>query len=189
VSRLTSVPPRAADAELAAAFRDGDERALREAYDRWGGVVHAFCRRSLPSAADAEEASAQVFVSAWRGRHGLDPDRGSVGGWLLGIARNEVAGRHRRAARERELRESLATAVPRPSPSPDELVDRLLVADELSRLAPEQRRAVGLAFYDDLTHEQVAAVMQLPLGTVKSHIRRGLGTLRRRLEVDRAARD
>jgi RNA polymerase sigma factor (sigma-70 family) len=177
------------DSALAEAFRAGDERALREAYERWSGLVHAFCRRSLPSAADAEEAAAQVFVSAWRGRHTFDPGRGSVCGWLLGIARNEVVGRHRKAARERELRESLAAALPRPAPSPDELVDRLLVADELARLTPEQRRAVGLAFFDDLTHEQVAAVMGLPLGTVKSHIRRGLTTLRRRLEVDRGARD
>jgi RNA polymerase sigma factor (sigma-70 family) len=188
MTRLAQAPPLADDTELVDAFRSGDERALRQAYDRWSGLVHAFCLRSLPSAADAEEASAQVFVSAWRGRHTLDPRRGSLSGWLLGIARHEVGDRHRRAARERELRASLAAALPRPAPSPDALVDRLLVADELARLTPEQRRAVSLAFFDDLTHEQVAAVMGLPLGTTKSHIRRGLTALRTRLEVDRGAR-
>lgn len=190
---LTAVRTSPEEDDLALAFRAGDESALRAAYDRWSGLVHAFCARSLSTSADAEEAAAQVFVAAWRGRHTFDPSRGSLGGWLVGIARHEVADRLRRAARERELRESLATAVPsaRPAehPTPDELVDRLLVADELARLTPEQQRALGLAFYDDLTHEQVAAVMGLPLGTTKSHIRRGLLALRRRLEVDRGARD
>ena len=182
---------RQVDAEavaLATAFRTGDELALRTAYDRWAGLVHAFCLRSLPSRADAEEATAQVFVKAWRGRAGFDADRGSLGAWLLGIARNEVTDRHREAARERELREALSGLRPvDPTPSAEDLVDRLLVADELSRLHPDQRRAVSLAFYDGLTHEQVASTMGLPLGTVKSHIRRGLGVLRQRLEVDGAA--
>lgn len=173
---------------LARAFVAGDELALREAYDRWGGLVSAFCGRSLASRADAEEATAQVFVLAWRGRHGFDSARGSLGGWLLGIARREVADVRRAVAREQAVRDAMATLRPLAvDPSPDELVERLLVADELARLRPEQRRAVGLAFYDGLTHEQVASSMGLPLGTAKTHIRRGLAALRRRLEVDGAA--
>jgi RNA polymerase sigma-70 factor (ECF subfamily) len=176
------------DVALARAFAAGDERALRRAYDRWGGLVHAFCVRSLASRADAEEATAQVFVAAWRGRAGYDPARGSLAGWLLGIARRQVADVRAAAERERALLEALEQVRPVvPGPTPDELVDRLLVADALGTLRPEQRRAVGLAFYDGLTHEQVASTMGLPLGTAKTHIRRGLAALRRRLEVDGAA--
>ena len=176
------------DVALATAFVGGDEQALRAAYDRWGGLVHAFCARSLASRADAEEATAQVFVNAWRGRAGFDPSRGSLAGWLLGIARRVVADICAAAARERQLREALEQSRPEQEvPSPEQLVDRLLVADAMAQLRPEQRRAVGLAFYDGLTHQQVASTMGLPLGTTKTHIRRGLAVLRRRLEVDGAA--
>jgi len=177
-----------ADVAVGRAFAAGDERALRQAYDRWGGLVHAFCVRSLASRADAEEATAQVFVAAWRGRSGYDPARGSLAGWLLGIARRQVADVRAAAARERALLEALEQVRPAVAePTPDQLVDRLLVADALGTLRPEQRRAVELAFYDGLTHEQVASTMGLPLGTAKTHIRRGLAALRRRLEVDGAA--
>jgi RNA polymerase sigma-70 factor (ECF subfamily) len=176
------------DVALARAFVAGDEQALRAAYDRWGGLVHAFCVRSLDSRADAEEATSQVFINAWRGRSGFDPSRGSLAGWLLGIARRVVADIYAAAARERQVREALEQVRPeQEDTSPDQLVDRLLVADAMAQLRPEQRRAVGLAFYDGLTHQQVASTMGLPLGTTKTHIRRGLAVLRRRLEVDGAA--
>lgn len=188
MSSLSRTPVHQKDTELVAAFRTGDEQALREVYDRWSGLVHAFCVRSLANRADAEEATAQVFVRAWRGREGYDPTRGTLAGWLLGIARREVHDVWRAAERERRLTETLAALEPAETvASPEELVEQLLVADEIARLRPEQRRAVGLAFYDDLTHEQVARTMELPLGTVKSHIRRGLAVLRTRLEVDRGS--
>lgn len=177
------------DLVLEQAFVSGDERALRTVYDRWAGLVHAFCLRSLASRADAEEATAQVFVNAWRGRGGFDASRGSLPGWLLGIARREVADAHRAVAREQALREALEEVRPPEDthPNADQLVDRLLVTDAMAGLRPEQRRAVGLVFYDGLTHRQVASTMNLPLGTAKTHIRRGLAALRQRLEVDGAA--
>lgn len=186
----TEVRPRSDDEEaaLARGFVAGDERALRAAYDRWGGLVHAFCVRSLASRADAEEATAQVFVNAWRGRTGFTPERGSLAAWLIGIARRVVADTHQRNVREQALRAALEQVRPVDDhPGPDALVERLVVADALRQLKPEQRRAVALAFYDGLTHEQVARTMGLPLGTAKTHIRRGLAVLRGRLEVDGVA--
>ena len=177
------------DEELAEHFRDGDEHALRIAYDRYGGAVFHLATRMLANRADAEDVTQATFVAAWLGRGTFDPERGGMLGWLLGIARRKVVDRVRSAARENRAADTVR-ALPEqtgPDESPDRVLDRLVLADELARLPDEQRRTLQLAFYDDLTHPQISAVTGLPLGTVKSHIRRGMASLRQRWEVDGAA--
>lgn len=177
------------DDELAERLRAGDEKALRTAYDRHGAAVFYLAQRLLGNRADAEDVTQVTFVAAWTGRDSFDPGRGTMLSWLLGIARRKIVDRLRSAARDDRLTESVRA---RPGPldereTPERIVDRLVVADELGRLPDEQRRTLELAFFDDLTHPQIAAVTGLPLGTVKSHIRRGMASLRRRWEVDGAA--
>ncbi|HET6530368.1 MAG TPA: sigma-70 family RNA polymerase sigma factor [Actinoplanes sp.] len=177
------------DHELAENFRGGDEHALRMAYDRYGGAVLHLALRTLGNRADAEDVTQATFVAAWQGRETFDPDRGGMLGWLLGIARRKAVDRLRSAAREARVAETIR-ALPEPAATvetPERVLDRLVVADELARLPAEQRRTLELAFYDDLTHPQISAVTGLPLGTVKSHIRRGMANLRQRWEVDGAA--
>src|SRR5690348_11364397 len=180
--------PVDADAELAWRFRGGDPAALRAAYDRHARVVFGVALRALGGHHDAEDVTQQVFVRAWRARTTLEPARGSLGGWLVGITRHQVADRLSARVRERQVVERIALAdrPPAPSPAVDDLVDAVVVADEMTRLPPPQRAVVRRAFFDDLTHRQIAALTGLPLGTVKSHLRRGLERLRRRLEVDGA---
>jgi len=177
------------DGELAEQFRDGDEHALRIAYDRYGGAVYHLATRLLADRTDAEDVVQVTFVAAWQGRDTFDPDRGGLLSWLLGIARRKAVDRIRGMARENRVAEAVR-ALPDAPPvdeSPDRVLDRLILADELARLPDDQRRTLELAFYDDLTHPQISAVTGLPLGTVKSHIRRGMASLRRRWEVDGAA--
>ncbi|NES28630.1 sigma-70 family RNA polymerase sigma factor [Micromonospora terminaliae] len=175
--------------DLAARFRAGDEAALRQAYDRYGRAVLHLATTTLVNRSDAEDVTQATFVAAWLGRETFDPAKGSLVGWLLGIGRRKVVDRLRAAARETRVVETVRQ-LPEPvptGPDPDTVVDRLVVADELARLPDDQRRMLELAFYDDLTHQQIATVTGVPLGTVKSHIRRGMQSLRRRWEVDGAA--
>ncbi|MFC0098708.1 RNA polymerase sigma factor [Micromonospora marina] len=181
-------PPPGED-DLATRFRDGDEAALRQAYDRYGRAVLHLATTTLVNRSDAEDVTQATFVAAWLGRETFDPAKGSLVGWLLGIGRRKVVDRIRATARETRVVETVKQ-LPEPAstgPDPDTVVDRLVVADELARLPDEQRRMLELAFYDDLTHQQIAAVTGVPLGTVKSHIRRGMQSLKRRWEVDGAA--
>jgi len=170
-------------------FRAGDELALRQAYDRYAPAVFHLACRGLASNADAEDVTQATFVAAWLARDTFDPQRGSMLGWLLGIARRKIADQIRmlsRNARVTDTVRQLAGAEP-VAPAPDHVVDRLVVADEISRLPGEQRQVLELAFYDDLTHPQIATVTGMPLGTVKSHLRRGIARLRSRWEVDGVA--
>ncbi|MER5453969.1 sigma-70 family RNA polymerase sigma factor [Micromonospora sp. NPDC002389] len=181
--------PGTPEDDLADRFRHGDELALREAYDRYGRAVFHLATSTLVNRSDAEDVTQATFVAAWLGRDTFDPARGSLVGWLLGIARRKVVDRLRSVSRENRVTEAVRR-LPEPATGgadPDVVVDRLVVADELARLPADQRRMLELAFFDDLTHQQIAAVTGVPLGTVKSHIRRGMASLKRRWEVDGAA--
>jgi RNA polymerase sigma factor (sigma-70 family) len=174
--------------ELAHRFPLGDGAALEEAYDRHARLVYALALRALGAHHDAEDVTQQVFVRAWRGRAGFDPGRGSLGGWLVGITRRQIADRFATRARDRDLAD-LAGRVAEPvvGDVPDDVVDAVVVADEIERLPTQQRTVVRLTFFADLTHQQISDATGLPLGTVKSHLRRGLERLRRRWELDRVA--
>ena len=169
--------------ELEHRFQQGDERALVTAYERWSALVYTLALRSLGRASDAEDVLQRTFVSAWEGRANYDPDRGHLSAWLVGISRHRIADALEARSRLRDLDERLRAAAGEPAHGETDLADRLLIADEIARLDTTAREVVRLAFYDDLTHTQIAERLGLPVGTVKSHIRRSLYRLRSRLEV------
>jgi len=182
--------PRASDGDVAAVFRKGRPEALALVYERYGALVYTIALRSLGDAADAEDVAQQVFVSAWRGRDTFDPERGGLAAWLTAITRNKITDVFR--ARQREAG-ALRTAVGQEAASGqatsvDQVIDRVVLSDELARLGEPRRLIMTLAFYTDLTHDQIARTLQLPVGTVKSHIRRSLLRLRTRLEADGVSR-
>lgn len=168
--------------ELELSFADGGDPALGSAYDRYGSLVYTFCRRTVGHH-DATEVAQDVFVAAWRSQNSYDHNRGGLGGWLIAIARNKAIDHLRRHGRQPSItrdEDGAAMAGVRT----DEvamIADRMLLSEALSELAPRARRVVELAFLHDLTHEQIAEKTHLPLGTVKSDVRRSLPTLQRAL--------
>jgi len=185
--------PEPDDGEVARRFAAGEEQALAWAYERWAGQVHGMAVRAFGPGPDAEDVTQQTFVSAWTGRAGYRPEKGPLPAWLVGVARHKIAdtwARREKQRRETEAAMSDARAAPsgRSTPAVDSAVaDRVLLLDELDLLGQPQRGIIELAFFEDLTHAQIATRTGLPLGTVKSHIRRTLERLRARLEVDGAA--
>lgn len=168
--------------ELELSFADGGDSAVRSAYDRYGSLVYTFCRRTVGHH-DATEVAQDVFVAAWRSRNSYDPNRGGLGGWLIAIARNKAIDHLRRQGRQ-PLIDSGQDSAAMAGLRTDEvamIADRMLLTEALNELAPRARRVVELAFFHDLTHEQIADKTHLPLGTVKSDVRRSLPTLQRAL--------
>ncbi|MGW7282108.1 RNA polymerase sigma factor [Streptomyces sp. NPDC054844] len=173
--------------DLARGLVATDEEAFAIIYRRWGSLVHTMAARSLGDAYEAEDVTQQVFIGAWRGRHGFRPERGALGAWLVGITRRKIidalAARTRRPALvDSAIHETMPARFVQSAP--DAVLDRVLLVDALSQLPHAQREVLCMTFYEDLTQVQIAERTGVPLGTVKSHTRRGLRRLR--LVIDQA---
>ena len=175
--------PEAPDEHVASAFAAGLDWALAEAYRRWSPLVHTIALRSLVHAADAEDVTQQVFVQAWRSRETYDARIRPLPAWLTGVTRHAVADRMATRARERRLALRLVLSeAARPDPS-DDVADAVFVGHLLDGLPQPRRSILELAYLGHHTHAEIAERTGLPLGTVKSHIRRGLADLRTHLEA------
>ncbi len=162
-----------------------DETSLRAAYEAHGSLVYSFCRRTIGEER-AKDVTQEVFVSAWRARHRFDPAKGSLAGWLVGIAKNRLIDNVRAEKRHSDRRADHDDADAPVDPAVERIGDRMVVADALRTLPERARRSIELAYFDGLTHQEIAERTALPLGTVKSDIRRGLARLRDHLEASHA---
>lgn len=165
---------------IESAFTAGDETVLKEAYDTFGSLVYSLCRRAVDDAA-AADITQEVFIAAWRNRTRYDPTRGGLAPWLAGITRNKIIDHFRAVGRE-DRRVDKVKNTPQPAePSERELEEvtlRMLLVDAIDELPERSRAVVSMAFFDDLTHVEISARTGIPLGTVKSDIRRSLEKLR-----------
>src|SRR3954464_5004825 len=182
------LPLEPGDDEVGRRFAAGDEQALAWAYERWAGQLHGMAVRAFGHGPDAEDVTQQTFVAAWTGRARYTAAQGPLPAWLVGICRHKIADTWARLDRQRRTVEAVAGEAPAASPPAGPAVARRgLLLGELAQIGQPQRGIIELAFFEDLTHAQIAARTGLPLGTVKSHIRRTLERLRTRLEVDGGA--
>jgi RNA polymerase sigma-70 factor, ECF subfamily len=173
------------DAALAAALEARDPAALAAFYDRYAGYALAVALRVLRDRQEAEEAVQDAFWQIWSGRVRYDPLRGRFRTWLFMVARSRALDRLRRRSPARAAQPLRDLPSDASGPEDAELQRGLLRL--VGRLTRNQRDAVLLAFYEGLTHEEIAERLGEPVGTVKSRIRRGLLELRAALEAEEMA--
>jgi len=171
----------ASDATLIARLVERDESALAALYDRYAGMLSSVLNRILRDTQAAEEILQDIFYQLWRTAAQFDPGRGSLPGWLLVIARNRAISRLRRhnPASGEEL---LENTVVLPTNLESTIAQRQLIGKvkgALDSLPKEQRAAIELAYFEGLTHSEIAARTGDPLGTVKTRLRSALETLKR----------
>ena len=174
------------DGEHAEAWTRGDEDALELAYRRWAGLVHGLARKAV-GPTDADDVTQQVFVSAWRGRETYDPRQGPLGAWLVGITRRRVADHLRTRHRHAEVPADPAGLHTQDTGTwqAQDSEELITVYEELERIGDPQRRIVLLAHVHGHTHPEIAELLGLPLGTVKSHLTRTMSRLRTAIGEDR----
>ena len=178
---------RLADQAALARLARGDQSALAELYDRHARPIYSLALRILREQSDAEDIVQEVFAQAWNQAARFDTSRGAVAAWLLMMARSRAIDRLR-ARRSRPETASDAEAVER---MPDAAVrqDLQLLSSEqvgmlktaLNGLPAPQREALELAYYEGLTHTEIADRLSEPLGTVKTRIRQAVIRLREAL--------
>ena len=170
------------DNELIAAVARGDHSALLALYDRHGRIAYGLAYRVLNDAGAAEEAVQDAFLRLWRRASTFDPAKGAGRGWLLTIVHRCAIDLLRRRAGAPPVVASLDDVAER-SGVPDvwgDVVGRMeseRVRTAVATLPGEQRRAIEMAFFDGLTHREIAERDGLPLGTVKGRLRLGLRRL------------
>jgi RNA polymerase sigma-70 factor (ECF subfamily) len=169
------------DGALVAGVRAGDEHAMAQLYDRYSPVVYSVALRVLADTGAAEDVLQEVFLQLWRNPAAFDSNRGSLGAWLAVIARNRAIDALRKRKPETDADEVII-AVNLDIESETErrrVLER--VRGVVNALPAEQRSAVEMAFFEGLTHIEIAAKTGQPLGTIKTRIRNGLLSLRKAL--------
>jgi RNA polymerase sigma-70 factor, ECF subfamily len=181
------------DSAIVARIASGDERALGDLYDRYGGMAFSLACAIVGERADAEEVVADAFAQIWRSAAGFDPGRGSVTAWVATIARTRaldlVRSRRRRA---RVLEEAavvtdegetlvLAPNAQATDRGAEQSEAAALVRRSLADLPSPQRRVIEMAYFGGLSQSEIATELSEPLGTVKTRMRAGMERLRQAL--------
>ena len=178
------------DAALIERLLQRDVRAFEELYDRHSRIVYGLVLHILQQASTAEEVVQDIFLQLWRNAAHYDGARGPFLPWLLTLARNRALDQLRLKSERQRRREEQSEQLPAAAGSRPDFEGNLddqrraaRVRELMSALRPQQRRAIELAYFEGLSHSEIAARLGEPLGTVKSWIRNGLLKLKEGLEA------
>lgn len=176
------------DSPLLPKIARGDDAAFAAVVGRYGGLVWSLARRRFASVADAEDAVQEIFLELWRSADRFDPGRARETTFVAMIARRRLIDRVRKATRERAGLEMLSRQ-PTPERTASDAIeshpDASRVALAIRGLPAGQSRVLDLSLTQGLSHREIAETTDLPIGTVKSHLRRGLERVRQTLAGER----
>jgi len=167
------------DAALVARLRAGDENAMADLYDRYSAVVYGVALRVLGDTSAAEDVLQEIFLQLWRKPQAFDTERGRLAPWLAVIARNRAIDLLRKRPLEEDIEElPISSGV-----NLEDAAEQRLAVDKvrgvLAGLPTEQRKTLEMAFFEGMTHTEIAGKTGEPLGTVKTRIRSALLALRK----------
>lgn len=182
----TTPPPE----DLLPAVARGDAAAVKACLDRYGALVWSLARRMCRSGADAEDAVQEIFVSVWKNAARFDPEKGSEVTFIATIARRRLIDRMRHAGRRPapggiDAGAGMAVTDDTVGATVEQREEVQIASRALSELSEDQRRVLQMSIGHGLSHEKIAEATGIPLGTVKTHIRRGLIRVRGLLEEHR----
>ncbi|HRC07063.1 MAG TPA: sigma-70 family RNA polymerase sigma factor [Miltoncostaeales bacterium] len=181
-------PAGLADDDLLELVGSGNEPAFGVLYDRHATVAFSLALRLLGNRAAAEDLVQEAFLSIWRGASAYSPERGSVRTWVLSIVHHRGVDRLRSQAvavrRDEAMRTEAIVSEEYNDLTSDEAISRVqadVVRHALDQLSPDQSQVLRLAYFGGFTHHEIAQMLELPLGTVKSRLRLALERLRQSL--------
>jgi RNA polymerase sigma-70 factor (ECF subfamily) len=182
---------RAMNESVLARVARGDAKAVRECIDEFGGLVWAIARRMTRSRADAEDAVQEIFIDVWRSAGRFDAAQGSEKVFITTIARRRLIDRIRRGKMNQMMDpvDSLEDAKwAEPGNDGEVRVEAERAAAVVARLRPDQRKVLSMGLLEGMTHSEIATATGMPLGTVKTQMRRGLIQVRQWMKIENPVR-
>lgn len=166
------------------AMKSGDQSALAELYDRYSPIVYAVALRVLGDTGAAEDVLQEIFLQLWRNPGAFDAARGSLGSWLAVIARNLAIDALRRRRPETDIEDIIVSVAPDLAAQADRSRAAQKVRDVLGTMPAPQRSALEMAYFEGMSHSEIAVKTGEPLGTIKTRIRTGLISLRKAFQTE-----
>ena len=168
-----------ADNSLVSAVRSGDENAMAMLYDRYSSIVYSVALRVLGDTGAAEDVLQEVFMQLWRNPGGFDSSRGNLAAWLAVISRNRAIDAVRKRRPDTDIADVIVSVEPDLAGDAECARAMEKVRGALGAMPSAQRSALEMAYFEGLTHTEIAAKTGEPLGTIKTRIRAGLLALRK----------
>jgi RNA polymerase sigma-70 factor (ECF subfamily) len=171
------------DLATVTAMKAGDQSAMAALYDRYSSVVYAVALRVLGDTGAAEDILQEVFLQLWRNPGAFDSARGSLAAWLAVITRNRAIDALRKRKPETDIEDVIVSVAPDLASDADRTRVAAKIRGVLSSMSAAQRSALEMAYFEGLSHSEIADRTGEPLGTIKTRIRAGLLALRKAFQT------